>query len=69
MKKANLEVVKNVIEKSKLPNRMVAEAFGYDNEETLNIEFLDSFGMTVAEFRQRCKAQTEQKNDDQADVG
>ena len=69
MKKANLEVVKTVIQKSKLPNKMVAEAFGYDNVDTLNVEFLDTFGMTVAEFRQRCKENETAEENTQSDVG
>ncbi len=57
MKKANLEVVKTVIAQSKLTNKMVAEAFGFKDIDTLNVEFLNTFGMSVAEFRQRCKEQ------------
>ena len=58
MKKANLDVVKNVIQQSRLSNKMVAEAFGYKDVDNLNVAFLDTFGMSVSEFRQRCKSQT-----------
>lgn len=55
MKKAELEVVKTVIEKSRLTNQMVAEAFGFENSDALKVEFLNTYGETVAEFRKRCK--------------
>ncbi len=50
-----LKMVKEVIEHSKLPNMMVAEAFGFKDEKDLNIEFLDCFGMSVSEFRKNCR--------------
>jgi YesN/AraC family two-component response regulator len=56
MQKAKIEVIKKVIQQSRLTNKMVAEAFGYDNVDNLNVEFLDTFGETVTEFRERCKA-------------
>ena len=56
MQKAKIEVIKKVIQQSRLTNKMVAEAFGYDSVDNLNVEFLDTFGETVTEFRERCKA-------------
>jgi transcriptional regulator GlxA family with amidase domain len=69
MSKANLAVVKSVIETSHLTNKMVAEAFGYESADALNIEFLNSFGMSVAEFRQRCKEAPDSDLQQEADVG
>jgi transcriptional regulator GlxA family with amidase domain len=58
MTKAKLEIVKKVIQQSRLSNKMVAEAFGYKNADNLNVEFLDTFGFTLTEFRERCKQAT-----------
>ena len=69
MKKADLNVVKTVIAQSKLTNKMVAEAFGFKDTESLNVEFLDNFGMTLTEFRQRCKTQTPEEDSQTSQAG
>lgn len=69
MKKADLEVVKTVIAKSRLTNKMVAEAFGFKDSDTLNVEFLNTFGMSVAEFRQHCKTQPLSEPEQDANAG
>ncbi|MDX1343619.1 MAG: hypothetical protein R3309_06710 [Reinekea sp.] len=69
MNKDKLEVVKNVIQTSHLTNKMVAEAFGFSSADALNVEFLNTFGMSVAEFRERCKSSPPAEEDTQSHTG
>jgi len=55
MENLKLKMIKEVIETSNLPNAVVADAFGFKDVKDLNIEFIDTFGMSVSEFRKHCR--------------